>query len=130
MKYERVTVDVNMNCEIILIGNELLIGKIEDTNGKWIIDQLLPFGIETTRITTIKDNVSIIASTLKESLLRKPNYIFTCRNNLDELQELGLHTRIINSYEDFHTSTLTLPFLNPKTRTESIHKCYLLKVEF
>lgn len=62
--------------------------------------------------------------------IRKPNYIFTCRNNLDELQEIGLHTRIINSYEDFHTSTLTLPFLNPKTRTESIQKCYLLKVEF
>ena len=66
-----------MHCEIILIGNELLIGKIQDTNGLWIIQQLVPLGIHISRITTIEDNLSIIAQTLHEAIQRKPQYIFT-----------------------------------------------------
>ena len=49
-----------MECEIILIGNELLIGKIRDLNGQWIIEQLLPLGIKISRITTISDDIEII----------------------------------------------------------------------
>jgi molybdenum cofactor synthesis domain-containing protein len=66
-----------MQCEIILIGNELLIGKIQDTNGLWIIQQLVPLGIHITRITTIEDNLAIISQTIHEAIQRKPNYIFT-----------------------------------------------------
>jgi hypothetical protein len=62
--------------------------------------------------------------------MRNPRYIFTCENSLVEVEEYGLKTKIIKSYDDFHTSTLSLPFLNPKTRTESLVKCYLLKVEY
>lgn len=66
-----------MECEIILIGNELLIGKIQDSNGIWMIHQLLPFGIRITRIITIPDDLDAIASTIQEAIKRKPAYIFT-----------------------------------------------------
>ncbi|MCP4760739.1 MAG: competence/damage-inducible protein A [archaeon] len=65
-----------MDSEIILIGNELLIGKIQDTNGQWMIHKLLDFGHRVTRIVTIPDNVDIIASTLNDSLKRHPSFIF------------------------------------------------------
>ena len=66
-----------MNIEIVLIGNELLIGKIQDTNGQWVIDQIRPFGIEVTRITTIKDDLSEISSTINQAISRNPNFIIT-----------------------------------------------------
>src|SRR6056297_1779813 len=66
-----------MRCEIILVGNELLIGKIQDTNGQWIIHKLIPLGVEVSRITIIKDELKAISSTIRETLARKPDYIFT-----------------------------------------------------
>ena len=66
-----------MDCEIILIGNELLIGKIRDSNGQWIIEKLLQFGIKISRITTIPDDIEIIKTTIQEAIKRKPEYIFT-----------------------------------------------------
>ena len=66
-----------MDCEIILIGNELLIGKIRDTNGQWMIEQLLVLGIKISRITTIPDDIEIIKTTIQDSIRRKPEYIFT-----------------------------------------------------
>lgn len=66
-----------MNVEIIAIGNELLIGKIQDTNSLWIIQQLLPLGIKVNRITVIPDEVTIIADTIRSTILRNPSYIFT-----------------------------------------------------
>ena len=66
-----------MDCEIILIGNELLIGKIRDTNGQWMIEQLLLLGIKISRITTIPDDIEIIKTTIQNSIRRKPEYIFT-----------------------------------------------------
>ena len=64
-------------CEILLIGNELLIGKIQDTNGKWLIDQLVPHGVKISRITVIQDDLNEISQTVREILNRKPNYVFT-----------------------------------------------------
>ena len=68
---------MTLHCEIILIGNELLIGKIQDTNGQWMIHQLLPLGIKVTRITTIMDDIPTITTTVRDAFTRKPDYIFT-----------------------------------------------------
>ena len=66
-----------MNCELLLIGFELLNGKIQDTNGKWIIEQLLPYGVQISRITIIGDVLDDISSSIRETILRKPQYLFT-----------------------------------------------------
>ena len=65
-----------MESEIILVGNELLIGKIQDINGQWIIKRLLEFGHRVARITIIADDVDIIAKTVRDALKRSPEFIF------------------------------------------------------
>jgi len=63
--------------EIITIGNEILIGKTRDTNSSWLAKRITKFGHIVTRITTIPDDIDIIAATLKESLNRSPDVIIT-----------------------------------------------------
>ena len=68
---------MSTNVEIISIGNELLIGKIQNTNAHWLSQQITKQGATLTRITTIPDHIPTIAKTLNEALSRKPNYIIT-----------------------------------------------------
>jgi len=63
--------------EIITIGNEILIGKTRDTNSSWLAKRITKFGHIISRITTIPDDIDIIAATLKESLDRSPDIIIT-----------------------------------------------------
>jgi len=65
-----------MTSEIILVGNELLIGKIRDINGFWMIQRLLDFGHDVSRMVFIPDDIPIIAKTILESLSREPMYLF------------------------------------------------------
>jgi nicotinamide-nucleotide amidase len=67
------TVDI----EIICVGNELLIGKIVNTNATWLVKQATPIGVNVRRITVIQDNLGEIASALNEALQRKPQFIIT-----------------------------------------------------
>jgi molybdenum cofactor synthesis domain-containing protein len=63
--------------EIIFTGNELLKGNVLNTNSQWMAKTLTSLGIEVKRISVIEDNVEVIAEALRESLKRKPNFIFT-----------------------------------------------------
>jgi len=64
-----------VDLEIICVGNELLIGKILNTNAHWIGKQATNIGIDVKRITVVQDIVSEIASVICESLRRKPEFI-------------------------------------------------------
>ena len=65
------------NLEIISTGNELLIGKIENTNAFWIAKRATQLGVTVKRITVIQDIVPEIASTINEAVARKPQFIVT-----------------------------------------------------
>jgi nicotinamide-nucleotide amidase len=67
------TVDV----EIICIGNELLIGKIKDTNAYYLSKHATELGANVKRVTVIQDIVEEIAKTINEALARKPQFIIT-----------------------------------------------------
>ena len=56
-----------MKAEIIIIGDEILIGQIIDTNSSWIADQLVSNGIECIKITTVADQKSSILNTIINS---------------------------------------------------------------
>ncbi len=66
-----------MNIEFLIIGNEILIGKTQDTNSNWLAKRITKFGHHITRITTIGDELDVISNTLKEILDRKPDIIIT-----------------------------------------------------
>ncbi len=67
------TVDI----EIICIGNELLIGKVKDTNAHYLSKQATNLGASVKRVTVIQDTIQEISSAICEAFARKPQFIFT-----------------------------------------------------
>jgi len=66
-----------MNVELLIIGNEILIGKTQDTNSNWITKRVTKYGHRVKRITTIGDNLDEIAITINNILTRNPDLIIT-----------------------------------------------------
>lgn len=64
-------------CEIITIGDELLIGQTIDTNSAWIGAELNKVGVRVNRITSISDKREEITSTLDEALSRTEVILIT-----------------------------------------------------
>ena len=59
-----------MNVEIIVIGDELLIGQVTDTNSGWIARELKHIGWDVTEITTVRDRSREITDALNSSFGR------------------------------------------------------------
>lgn len=66
-----------MNIELLIIGNEILIGKTLDTNSRWLAKRITKQGHKIIRITTIGDNLEEISISLREILKREPDIIIT-----------------------------------------------------
>jgi len=49
---------------IIIIGNEILSGRIQDTNSNFLAGELRQLGVEVRRITVIPDDADVIARTV------------------------------------------------------------------
>lgn len=50
---------------ILIIGNEVLSGKVVDQNSPYLVRELRALGVEVRRITTIPDEVAIISQEVK-----------------------------------------------------------------
>jgi molybdenum cofactor synthesis domain-containing protein len=68
---------MNLEMEIICVGNELLIGKTLNTNATWLAKQATSLGITVKRITIVGDYIDEIATAAQEALQRKPRFIIT-----------------------------------------------------
>jgi molybdenum cofactor synthesis domain-containing protein len=68
---------VSVNLEIICVGNELLIGKILNTNAYWLGKQATHLAVNVKRITVIQDTLEEIAENLNQAIARKPHFIIT-----------------------------------------------------
>ena len=49
-----------MKCEIITIGDEILLGKTLDTNSSWIAQELMKMGVQVHYKSTVSDQEDII----------------------------------------------------------------------
>lgn len=65
----------SVNVEIIATGNELIYGRILDTNSHWIAKRVAELGAHLRRVTMIGDEPEVIADTLKDALLRDAHFI-------------------------------------------------------
>lgn len=61
---------------LILIGNELLSGKLKDKNGEYTIKRMRELGITLTEIRVIPDNVSSISAAIID-LSQKNTFVIT-----------------------------------------------------
>jgi nicotinamide-nucleotide amidase len=61
--------------EIISVGNELLIGKIANTNAQWIARRITTLSGSIRRIIDIGDSLKEISAAVRESLARRPTFL-------------------------------------------------------
>ena len=61
---------------IVLIGNEILSGKVTDANAAYLCRELRQLGVDVRRITVIPDEVDLIAATVAE-FSRSFDLVFT-----------------------------------------------------
>ncbi|MCG8697097.1 MAG: competence/damage-inducible protein A [Bacteroidales bacterium] len=66
-----------MKAEIITIGDEILIGQINDTNSQYLASKLNQLGFNVTQITSISDTQDAITSILDERIPHTDLLIFT-----------------------------------------------------
>jgi len=63
--------------EIISIGEELLIGKVVNTNASWIAKRITEMGLKVRRIITVGDDIDEIVSVIHDSIKRGASIIIT-----------------------------------------------------
>ncbi|WP_449463443.1 nicotinamide mononucleotide deamidase-related protein [Tardisphaera miroshnichenkoae] len=66
-----------IKAEILTIGNEVLTGRVVNTNAAYIARRLSLVGVSVKRITVVADNEEEIVAAVRESLSRKPEYVIT-----------------------------------------------------
>ncbi|MCQ2325505.1 MAG: molybdopterin-binding protein, partial [Paludibacteraceae bacterium] len=59
-----------MQCEIITIGDELLIGQVVDTNSAWMAERLNEASIELKQITSVHDDAEHIVEAIDAAFTR------------------------------------------------------------
>jgi len=64
--------------EIITIGNEILLGLVQDTNSNYLCRMVRGMGGQVRRIAIVRDEVDHIAAELGASLARHADLIVTC----------------------------------------------------
>lgn len=66
-----------MKCEIIVIGDELLIGQVVDTNSAWMAAELNKQGWDVSHIATISDEADAIKSAISSAFSRVDAVLMT-----------------------------------------------------
>ena len=56
-----------MKAEIVMIGTELILGQIVDTNAAYLARQLAAIGVDVRKKTTVGDNLDGIASVIRNA---------------------------------------------------------------
>ena len=67
---------INRTAALLVIGNEILSGKVVDTNTPFLAKELRALGVSLQRILTIPDEVDIIAAAIRE-LQPRYDHVFT-----------------------------------------------------
>lgn len=67
-----------VNVEIIVIGNELLLGLVQDTNSNYLCRVLRGMGGRVRHAAVVRDEADAIADEVRASLARHTDLLFTC----------------------------------------------------
>ncbi len=62
------------------------------------------------------------------SKLNNQFYIVTDDKRISELAAAGIAFKELHAVDDFHVSMLTLPFINPATRSKALSRFILVQV--
>jgi nicotinamide-nucleotide amidase len=59
---------VSVRAELVSVGTELLLGQIDDTNARWISEQLAAIGVDVLRRHTVGDNLDRIVQVIAQAV--------------------------------------------------------------
>lgn len=73
-----------------------------------------------------------IYGTTADAIIKKEfsqaRFLFLKEEELKQLEAAGVRIKIINAFDEFHVTMLTLKFINPKTRHKELQKQYLVRL--
>ncbi|HXG90816.1 MAG TPA: molybdopterin-binding protein [Blastocatellia bacterium] len=64
--------------EIIVIGNEILLGLVQDTNSNYLCRVVRGMGGRVRHIAVVRDEIDSIAEEIRAGISRRADLIFTC----------------------------------------------------
>jgi len=102
-----------MKIAMLVIGNEVLQGKIQDSNSKELATSLLTVGKKLSYIITISDEINLIVATLQQ-LAKEYQFIFTSGGlgpTLDDVTKPAL-AQLVNSSMSFNQTALDIVSAN------------------
>ncbi|HJQ27486.1 MAG TPA: molybdopterin-binding protein [Blastocatellia bacterium] len=67
-----------LNVEIVVVGNEVLLGMVQDTNSNYLCRVLRGMGGRVRHIAIVRDEVDAIADAVRAALARRADLLFTC----------------------------------------------------
>lgn len=67
-----------INVEILTIGNEILLGLVEDTNSNYLCRVVRGMGGRVRHVAVVRDEIDDIADEVRASVGRRTDLIFTC----------------------------------------------------
>jgi molybdenum cofactor synthesis domain-containing protein len=67
-----------VNVEIVTVGNEVLLGFVQDTNSNYLCRVVRGMGGRVRRIVIVRDEIPAVAEEIRASLARRADMIFTC----------------------------------------------------
>jgi nicotinamide-nucleotide amidase len=67
-----------VNVEIVTIGNEILLGLVQDTNSNYLCRVVRGMGGRVRHIAIVRDEIDSIVLEVRASLARRADLIFTC----------------------------------------------------
>ena len=67
-----------VNVEIVIIGNEVLLGLVQDTNSNYLCRVVRGMGGRVRHIAVVRDETDAIAGEIRAALARRADLLFTC----------------------------------------------------
>jgi len=108
-----------IRAEILTIGNEVLTGRVVNTNAAYIARRLSLVGVSVKRITVVADNEEEIMAAVRESLSRKPEYLITTGGLGPTYDDISMAAIAKGVGLPLKKSELALSWIQQKTRSES-----------
>ncbi len=67
-----------INVEIVTVGNEILLGLVQDTNSNYLCRVVRGMGGRVRHIAIVRDEIDCIVDEIRASLARRADLVFTC----------------------------------------------------
>lgn len=67
-----------VNVEIVIIGNEVLLGLVQDTNSNYLCRVVRGMGGRVRRISVVRDEADAISDEVRAAFARSSDLVFTC----------------------------------------------------